>query len=323
MTSAEFEGPEKKLKVTLTSGAPSLRAFSEATWREVLAAAGAGVVSRVRGERWDAYVLSESSLFVGDASMTLITCGQTHLVGAAERLLEELAPGALSQLIYERKSEHFPHLQATSFEEDAARLSALLASVSAAPNPAHTLRIGEGREFYVDVLHHRAAESSEQPTDASLEVLMHRPSEAICARFDRARAPDAQALIRTIAPGFELHEHYFEPQGYSVNGLLGEAFVTVHVTPEVSGSYVSFELQGPAESLHRGRLRATLEALAATFEPASLEALLFLPSLPSHPREVRPLEKLPTELPRYDVCAEGRAEVAGYELTFAALEPKR
>jgi len=271
---AHFEGPEKKLKVTFAKDAPGLRSLPRAVWDEVLGAAGAAIVSAAHDACWDAYVLSESSLFVSDHSLTLITCGQTRLVDAVPPLLAHVPRAALSQLLYARKSEHFPQHQATTFDSDATRLRALLEP----SGPCAQRRLGDG-EHFVDLFDHAAHGISRRP-DVTLEVLMHGPSAAACARFGRGQAPAARGLVAWLAPGFALHEHYFEPQGYSVNGLADGAYVTLHVTPEPGGSYVSFELQGPPERFTAARAQRCVAQLAAAFAPRSMEVLAYHPSAP-------------------------------------------
>ncbi|TKY54657.1 S-adenosylmethionine decarboxylase proenzyme [Spatholobus suberectus] len=47
-----------------------------------------------------------------------------------------------------------------------------------------------------------------------------------------------------IVPSHVICEFEFEPCGYSMNGIEGGAFSTVHVTPEKGFSYASYEAQG-------------------------------------------------------------------------------
>ena len=61
-----FEGPEKKVELAVVDGHPSLRALGEAFWRGVVKAANADVLSVLSNAHLDAYLLSESSLFVYD-----------------------------------------------------------------------------------------------------------------------------------------------------------------------------------------------------------------------------------------------------------------
>lgn len=308
--SAHFEGPEKKLKVTFVKDAPGLRALPRAVWDEVLGAAGAAIVSAAQDSWWDAYVLSESSLFVSDHSLTLITCGQTRLVDAVAPLLTHAPREALSQLLYARKSEHFPQHQRTTFDGDAAALGALLGSAG----PCERRRLGQG-EHFVDLFDHAADGRARRP-DVTLEVLMHGPSAAACARFDRDQAPAARQLVASLAPGFTLHEHYFEPQGYSVNGLADGAYVTLHVTPEPVGSYVSFELQGPADAVAAVDAQRCVTALAAAFAPRSIEVLAYHPTRAwLTASELGPLVK------GYQVVTSEPLRAAGYHLHFTQLRP--
>lgn len=50
--------------------------------------------------------------------------------------------------------------------------------------------------------------------------------------------------IAGIIPSHVICEHEFEPCGYSMNGMEGAAYSTVHVTPEDGFSYASYEVMG-------------------------------------------------------------------------------
>jgi len=61
----------------------------------------------------------------------------------------------------------------------------------------------------------------------------------------------ARAAIRRLLPLHELFpglvsdDHVFSPCGYSVNGLAGPTHVTMHVTPEPTHSFISFDTNCP------------------------------------------------------------------------------
>ncbi|HEX4046452.1 MAG TPA: adenosylmethionine decarboxylase, partial [Elusimicrobiota bacterium] len=74
-----FEGPEKKLELALAPGQPSLRARGLDYWKMIVGKARAQILSSLSNESLDAHLLSESSLFVADNWLTMITCGRTDL----------------------------------------------------------------------------------------------------------------------------------------------------------------------------------------------------------------------------------------------------
>ncbi len=47
--------------------------------------------------------------------------------------------------------------------------------------------------------------------------------------------------IGDLFPGAVCDDFLFDPCGYSVNGLLGEGYFTIHITPQEGCSYASFE----------------------------------------------------------------------------------
>lgn len=65
--------------------------------------------------------------------------------------------------------------------------------------------------------------------------------------FVSARRTTADTGIAALLPAADIDEYVFEPCGYSMNGLQGGAFSTIHVTPEAACSYASVELTGCAQ----------------------------------------------------------------------------
>ncbi|KAF7596614.1 spermidine resistance protein [Aspergillus hancockii] len=91
-----FEGPEKLLEVwfapsatELGSSQPTgLKAVPEEIWKDMLDLVNCQVLSIVSSEDVDAYLLSESSMFVWPHKLILKTCGTTTLLSGLPRILE-------------------------------------------------------------------------------------------------------------------------------------------------------------------------------------------------------------------------------------------
>ncbi|KAL4815301.1 S-adenosylmethionine decarboxylase [Aspergillus spinulosporus] len=91
-----FEGPEKLLEVWFaaspkdlgTSNPLGLKAVSEDVWKEMLDIVNCQVLSIVSSDDVDAYLLSESSMFVWPHKLILKTCGTTTLLSGLPRILE-------------------------------------------------------------------------------------------------------------------------------------------------------------------------------------------------------------------------------------------
>ena len=91
-----FEGPEKLLEVWFAPSASALpasakenglKAVDSETWVKMLDLVNCEVLSIVRSETVDAYLLSESSMFVFPHKLILKTCGTTTLLLGLRRLL--------------------------------------------------------------------------------------------------------------------------------------------------------------------------------------------------------------------------------------------
>ncbi|KAI9829677.1 MAG: hypothetical protein M1819_006048 [Sarea resinae] len=102
-SSNAFEGPEKLLEVWFsqspealprTAGPNGLKAVSADVWTEMLDIVNCKVLSIVESEHVDAYLLSESSMFVFPHKLILKTCGTTTLLCGLPRMLEIAALSA-------------------------------------------------------------------------------------------------------------------------------------------------------------------------------------------------------------------------------------
>ncbi len=289
-----FEGPEKKVEIAVVGDHPPLRSMNPSWWHEVVAAAGAQVLSKLESDVCDAYLLSESSLFVWDDHLTLITCGQTRLVDAVAMVLRQIPPKQIASLIYERKNEHFPERQPTSFREDASRLATWL--------PGRALRFGEEHDHCVHVFH-TTAEHLPRSDDTTLEVLMHGlPEDRLrCFRPGSTRVDPVD--LGNLLPGFRVDEHAFTPAGYSLNALRDHEYYTIHVTPERIGSYVSFETNVDV----RGDSQDLISRVLHIFRPRSVDIVAFTPAAGSSPG---------FELPDYRIKDDVKGIAAGYEVRF-------
>jgi len=260
-----FEGTEKKVELVLSPGNPSLRSHDARFWNGVCEAAGARILFRQCGDRCDAYLLSESSLFVYDDKMIMITCGRTRLVAAVEAVLRVVPASAVEFLVYERKNESFPHAQPTSFFDDVRCLRRYFTGTA--------LRFGDADDHHIHLftLDRKHAPDAGEIT---LELLMHGIDERIAELFrpgDDVAEVRRQSGLDRLLPGFAINDHLFEPSGYSLNGLCGEAYWTLHVTPQPAGSYVSFE----TNYRDRDQLHAGVDRLLDLFRPRSFDWLLF------------------------------------------------
>lgn len=95
-SSNAFEGPEKLLEVWFApsatalgrAGPAGLKAVPEEIWKDMLDLVNCKVLSVIASEDVDAYLLSESSMFVWPHKLILKTCGTTTLLSGLPRILE-------------------------------------------------------------------------------------------------------------------------------------------------------------------------------------------------------------------------------------------
>ncbi|MCA8923274.1 MAG: adenosylmethionine decarboxylase [Planctomycetes bacterium] len=299
MSTPRFEGPEKKVELVVVPGTPPLRAQGRAVWEGVVEAAGAQVLSLRETPSFDAYLLSESSLFVYDNRFTLITCGQTRMADAVEAALGFIPPEAVAFLALERKNEHFPRDQPTTFEEDAARLNAVL--------PGAALRFGDEHSHCIQ-LFHTTRPYAPDPADTTLEVLMHgivSTGSAFLGSAEEVCARAKELGLHELMPGHEVDPYAFTPGGFSLNAMRGNRYYTLHVTPEEVGSYVSFETN--ADLREPGVTQALVERVVKVFQPESFDVFTFVPG------EAGPLD---LDCPGYRLRKHASGRVGEFRVSF-------
>lgn len=262
-----FEGSEKKIEILLKPDTTALRRHPDIDWHHVVSLARATVLSTVSNELCDAYLLSESSLFVFEHRVVMITCGTTSLVAAVEEMLRTFSSDDILFLMYERKNELSPEDQHSDYEEDARRLRRFV--------PGNTTIFGKENDHYVAVFHY-GPDCTPQPNDMTLEVLMHEIDAEAAAPFMQPQigkpALYAQTGVDRIFNDFAIDDFIFDPMGYSLNGIHGREYYSFHITPQSECSYASFETN---REFAEGELDAVLAKVLAIFRPRIFTAVYF------------------------------------------------
>ena len=264
-----FEGAEKKLEIYLdrSSGSPhGLRSFQTAVWADVIADAQATILHRQSNAEFDAYLLSESSLFVFSHRIVLKTCGTTTLLLVLPKLLRlaEAVGTSIEHLHYGHYRLKFPEQQAyphQTFDQEHEYLERTLGGVVT----SHVLGPSDGRCWYVLSAGRVAPPPAPPPadgpvdTDDIFEIAMEGMAHHVCARYLQASHPGlagaalasrmtAVSGVGALLPGVTIDDWAFEPCGYSMNGLQGEYYYTVHVTPEDGFSCAALRPSPPPPS---------------------------------------------------------------------------
>lgn len=272
-----FEGSEKKLEITVSPAVTNLRQLDLSFWVALVRHANADILSSLKSDHCDAYLLSESSLFVWENRILILTCGNSTLVNAACYFIEHFGAANIAFLSYQRKNEYHAHLQNSTFAEDIIQLRRLIAGKA--------FRMG-----HLDSHHHyffcTEGQYKAQAEESTIELLMYHIRGEL-AEYLNGETQTLGDICRrlkldTLFPQFTFDAHLFEPYGFSMNGLWGEYYITLHITPQAGQayacSYVSFETNLDL-SLYP---HAVLGHLLHLFSPVSWDLIGF-----NHPLEAQ------------------------------------
>ncbi|XP_047312275.1 S-adenosylmethionine decarboxylase proenzyme 4-like [Impatiens glandulifera] len=291
---AGFEGFEKRIELQFSGDDPTsvggdglgLRGLRFELIEEVLHAVQCTVVSAMGNEYFDSYVLSESSLFVYPTKIIIKTCGTTQLLKSIRPLIVFARDLGLSLCgcRYTRGSFIFPEAQPypyTSFEDEVIYIQETLpsnliykkATVMPSKLPSISWHVFTASDP-------SRPENQPQPSYYTVEVCMTQLDTVLARKFFRHPTSDKTGDmsgkdmtvitgINEINPKAFISDFGFDPCGYSMNGMDGDRYSTIHVTPEDGYSYASFECTG---SVHEdGKdIGRVLKKVAKIFRPETL-----------------------------------------------------
>ncbi|KAI7893631.1 adenosylmethionine decarboxylase [Mucor mucedo] len=328
----------------------NLRTVDRALWDSMLATVKCTVLSVVSNAQLDAYLLSESSMFVFPHKIVLKTCGTTTLLKAVPYILElartRCGFESVYRLFYSRKSFMFPDKQPgphRSWEEEVAYLDNHFEH-----GASYVIGNTRAEEWYLyltspDMTQHHHIENltnmqqlmketdglswmgnedkynwSKMDTkmvvpkppvhetfcassvmgyrthDETIEILMTSLNpDAMRAFYHDGNEPsgliggkrvDKDTGLDMLYPEANVDSFLFEPCGYSCNGLQDDGYYTIHVTPEPSCSYASFETTIPTQPVEtpgkngHGReeaIRKLIRQVIDIFQPGSFTVTYF------------------------------------------------
>lgn len=286
-----FEGYEKRLEISffepslfLDPKGMGLRALTKSQLDEILTPAECTIVSSLSNDQVDSYVLSESSLFVYPYKVIIKTCGTTKLLLSIPPLLKLAGELSLSvrSVRYTRGSficpsgQPFPH---RSFSEEVSVLDGHFAKLGLSSSAYVMGDADETKKWHVyaasakDVI--RSA--GDYNNVYTLEMCMTSLDRKKASVFYKTESGSAVSMteesgIRKILPNSAICDFEFEPCGYSMNSIEGDAVSTIHVTPEDGFSYASFESVG--YDLREVDVSRMVTRVLACFEPKQFSVAL-------------------------------------------------
>ena len=276
-----FEGSEKKLEITVSN--LSLRQLSFHFWERLVKLSNAEIISKISNNFYDAYLLSESSLFVQDHRFFMITCGQTSLSESAFFFINSHRKH-IHSVFYQRKNQILPELQPTTPETDIQHLKRLLSGQSVV--------LGESKGHFNHIFYYENPQSSMYKVPApTFELLMYDITNQTQDVFTELKKNhDVRQSVRELFKNtklfsdFKIDDFVFSPCGYSANGLLNSYFFTIHVTPQKECSYASFESNIPLLSFDP----LLMHKVFNIFKPKICD-VIFLQSNPLHTHFEQPI----------------------------------
>ena len=258
-----FEGFEKRLEISFSE--PSifkdpqglgLRALTRPQIDSILEPARCTIVSNLSNSEFDSYVLSESSLFVYPFKIVIKTCGTTKLLLSIPPILElaeslELAVVAVG---YSRGSFIFPNYQPAphrNFTEEVAALNKYFGDMNTQAYVIGDPAVPNRNWHIYSAVINDVKKLNPASTDViTLEMCMtglDRDKASVFYKKSEDYTGREMTKLSGISDIIESHvicDFDFDPCGYSMNGIEGSTYSTVHVTPEDGFSYASYEAMG-------------------------------------------------------------------------------
>ncbi|MDE0119075.1 MAG: hypothetical protein OXM55_03605 [Bdellovibrionales bacterium] len=266
MSKLLFEGSEKKMEIIFSPTREPLRNKPESFWKKLCHKAQAHIVSRFSNSFCDSYILSESSLFIWDHRLLMLTCGETSLINSILAISRNFKKSDINLLFYQRKNEFFPYKQKTSFMDDLKRIQKKI------PGKAYCFGVPDEHHFYL--FHSEGGNYSINYTDRTIEILMYDLDDYIkniLFKASSAKEIRKQLGLDYIFENAQVDDYIFKPVGYSLNGLTDQGeYYTIHITPQEPGFYVSFETNIIEISVDK-----LIQRVLSIFKPFSFDIIVF------------------------------------------------
>ncbi|KAI3908537.1 hypothetical protein MKX01_009339 [Papaver californicum] len=298
MAVSGFEGFEKRLELKFSGHddpkmiGMGLRRIDFDSIQQVLDAVQCTVVSAVGNRHFDAYVLSESSLFVYPTKIIIKTCGTTQLLKSVPIMLSHASDIGLNicSCRYTRgsfifpKAQPFPH---TSFRDEVEYLDQSLPhelcyrKASVMPSKKTKKSLHSWHVYSAsDHTDHDIEDINFDHEDGifTIEVCMTELDQVLSRKFFRSFGDSGTpgevagkemtklTGINKINPNALICDFAFDPCGYSMNGLDSSCYSTIHVTPEDGFSYASFECVGFIDDYNKS-IQEILKRVVQIFRP--------------------------------------------------------
>lgn len=347
-SAASFEGPEKLLEIWFASShdklptsahSRGLMAIPCEKLAGMLDIVQCKVLSTIQSSTVDAYLLSESSMFVFPHKIILKTCGTTMLLIGLSKLLElahEVGLHKVHRVFYSRKSFMFPDRQPQphrSWDDEVSYLNTYFGNGS-----AYLVGMINGDHWHLYLTSpDRDVNDTSDTADETLEILMSdicpvnarqfysnavaqtqgagpmpNISEGHILGMTVARSSGLSDVFHATHPDAKLDAYVFDPCGFSANGVVPcdrapNAYFTVHVTPEPVCSYASFETNVPCGSSPKD----VINSVVSIFRPGKFSVSYF---------DASPRKRQALEVDGYLRKDRIMYDLADYELMFASFE---
>ena len=254
-----FESSEKKIEVIFSSNSSSLLNLPEKFWRKIVQTCKADIISCSKFSKVHAYLLSESSLFIWPHRLVFITCGKTILSKSLIKILKSFPTKVIDLCFFQRKNEFFPQIQKSCFYTDLKKIQKKIKGSS--------LRFGALHDHHF-FLFHSDSDFMPDREDQTLEILIYDSKNIKDTSTETIS--NLKNSLKKVFPNFEIQDHFFQPLGYSLNAVRDELYYTIHITPEQSFFYISFET-----NIREHSVQILTNKILNIFKPVKFDFILF------------------------------------------------
>jgi S-adenosylmethionine decarboxylase len=192
----------------------------------------------------------------------LITCGNTHLVKAAQFFQKAMPKEKIQSLLFHRHQPVQPELQKSNFIQDSILLNTHLQGVT-----QHWRGAYQGDLFLFGKTVHGK-------TDNKQLLMLHGLSGSFASILQKGTAStkqiDSTLALSDFFPQLLIDQYTFTPKGYSLNAITENNYLTIHITPEKLSTYLSME-----SSFDKQLLQPFMAHLIRLFTPSQSHIMSF------------------------------------------------